>query len=175
MDSEIFNIAYIDGANLHKGMNDLGWELSYQKFRRWLNDKYSVKIAYIFLGFIPQYKNLYIMLQEYGFTLIFKEVAHDEIGKVKGNCDADLVLKVVRDAYESRYRKAIIVSSDGDFASLISFLMSQEKFSVVISPSTAKNCAFLIKRTGAKIEYLSEYKTKLEYVKMKKPPIRRSV
>ena len=64
------NFAYIDGANLDKGLKDLGWRLDYQRFRVWLKDKYSVSRAYIFIGLIPKYKDLYTYLQKSGFTLI---------------------------------------------------------------------------------------------------------
>ncbi|KKT75445.1 MAG: hypothetical protein UW71_C0003G0039 [Parcubacteria group bacterium GW2011_GWB1_44_7] len=47
------NFAYVDGANLHKGIAELGWRLDYRKFRVWLLEKYGVSKAYIFLGFIP--------------------------------------------------------------------------------------------------------------------------
>lgn len=36
------NFAYIDGANLYKGVADLGWKLDYKRFRIWLKDKYRV-------------------------------------------------------------------------------------------------------------------------------------
>src|SRR3989344_8795296 len=85
------NYAYIDGANLHKGVESLGWQLDYKRFRVWLKDKYGIAQAYLFIGLIPRNKDLYTRLQEAGFTLIFKEVVYDNEGKVKGNCDADLV------------------------------------------------------------------------------------
>ena len=53
-------IAYIDGANLHKGIEDLGWRLDYRRFRVWLRERYGVERAYLFLGLVPRYKNLYI-------------------------------------------------------------------------------------------------------------------
>ncbi len=87
------NFAYIDGSNLHKGVNELGWQLDYTRFRVWLKEKYSITRAYIFIGLVPRYKDLYTKLQEDGFTLVFKETTYDEDGKAKGNCDADLVLK----------------------------------------------------------------------------------
>lgn len=108
------NFAYIDGANLHKGIHDLGWKLNYRRFRVWLDEKYSVTRAYLFLGLVPKYKDLYTSLQEAGFTLVFKETTHDGEGNVKGNCDADLVLWTVRDFYEHDYYNAVLVSSDGD-------------------------------------------------------------
>ena len=43
------NFAYIDGANLHKGVADLGWKVDYKRLRLWLNNKYQVKRAYLFI------------------------------------------------------------------------------------------------------------------------------
>ena len=47
---------YIDGANLHKGINELGWKLDYARFRVWLKDKYSADTVYLFIGLIPKNK-----------------------------------------------------------------------------------------------------------------------
>ena len=117
------NYAYIDGANLHQGMNALGFELDYKKFRVWLKDKFEITTAYIFLGNIPKYKRLYAYLQEAGYILIFKEVIYDNNRKAKGNCDADLVLKVTQDFYKNNYDNALLVSSDGDYSAMVSFLL----------------------------------------------------
>ena len=121
------NYAFIDGANLHRGIKALGWELDYKKFRVWLTEKYSVTTAYIFIGMIPKQSSLYTYLQDCGFKLIFKEVVYDGDGKAKGNCDADLVLLTVCDAYENKFDKAVLVSSDGDYASLVKFLKNKNK------------------------------------------------
>ncbi len=162
MSSKNVNIAYIDAANLHKGTENLGWSLDYIRFRTWLRDKYSVVKAYIFIGLIPKNKDLYTNLQEAGFTLIFKEVTYDGKGQVKGNCDADLVLKATQGAYENEFNQAILVSSDGDYASLVSFLMEKDKILTVVSPAVAKKCSILLKRTGAKITYLNDQKLILQ-------------
>jgi len=71
------NYAYIDGANLHKGIDELGWRLDYVRFRIWLKEKFGVSKAYLFIGLIPKRKTLYTFLQEAGFTLIFKETTYD--------------------------------------------------------------------------------------------------
>ncbi|MEK7544856.1 MAG: NYN domain-containing protein [Patescibacteria group bacterium] len=156
------NYAYIDGANLHKGVEQFGWNFDYGRFRVWLREKYRVEQAYLFLGLIPKYKNLYTRLQEQGFTLIFKEVTYDGNGRVKGNCDADIVVRVMQDAYENNFDMAILVSSDGDYASLVSFLLEKRKLNAVLSPAIAKKCSILLKRTGAKISYLDDQKSILE-------------
>ena len=156
------NFAYIDGANLYKGVENLGWRLDYKRFRKWLKDKYGVSQAYIFIGLVPKYKDLYTSLQEAGFTLVFKEITYDADGKVKGNCDADLVLKATRDAYEDAFKKAVLVSSDGDYAGLVKFLQEKDKFLAIVSPAMPEKCSVLLKRTNAKIGYLDDKKSILK-------------
>lgn len=156
------NFAFIDGANLHCGMDALGWKLDYKKFRIWLKDKYSVARAYLFIGNIPKFGKLYTYLQECGYTLVFKEVVYDGNGKPKGNCDADLVLKATQEYYENQYKQAIIVSSDGDYSSLVSFLVSKNKLKIILSPANERKCSILLKRTGAKISYINDQRSNIE-------------
>jgi uncharacterized LabA/DUF88 family protein len=171
MKKEDNNFAFIDGANLDKAIKESGWSLDYKRFRVWLSEKYSVKKAYIFIGMIPKYKNLYKYLQESGFTLVFKEVVYDGIGKPKGSCDADFVLQAVCDTYENNFEKAVIVASDGDYASLVKFLIERDKLAVVLSPSIPKKCSILLKRTGARISYINEQKSILEVQNEKAPDV----
>lgn len=164
------NYTYIDGANLHRGIASFGWNLDYARFRVWLAEKYSVKNAYIFIGLIPKYNDLYAHLQESGFILVFKEVVYDGDGKPKGNCDADLVLHAVRDAYENKFDKAIIVSSDGDYACLIKFLQEKNKLKIILSPSNPQRCSILLKRTNAPITYMDGVKDKIYLSNKRKSP-----
>jgi uncharacterized LabA/DUF88 family protein len=161
------NFAYIDGANLDKGVNDLGWKIDYKRFRVWLSEKYGVVRAYLFIGLMPKYKDIYTFLQEAGYTLVFKEVAYDGDGSPKGNCDADLVLRATRDIYENAFEKAVFVSGDGDYAGLVKFLQEKNKLKTIISPNN--KCSVLLKRTNAPISYLDNQRSILE---KKKPPIR---
>ncbi|MCX6731727.1 MAG: NYN domain-containing protein [Candidatus Parcubacteria bacterium] len=144
------NYAYIDGANLYKGVESLGWRLDYKRFRVWLKDKYRIAQAYIFIGLVPKHKELYTYLQECGFTLIFKP---------KGNCDADLVLRSVIDFYEKRCEKAIIVTSDGDYAGLVKFLIEKDSLLTVVSPGN--KCSYLLRKLNTPIVYLNTQKNKL--------------
>lgn len=156
------NIAYIDGANLHLGVSSSGWKLDYKKFRIWLKHKFHVTDAYIFLGNIPKYSNMYNHFLSCDFKIIFKEVVYDNEGKAKGNCDADLVLKSVQGYYEKKYDKMILVSSDGDYASLVNFVKENNKLVGILSPSTEKKCSILLKKTNAKIYYLQDQKNLLK-------------
>ena len=169
------NFAYIDGANLDKAIEELRSSLDYERFRIWLSEKYRVKKAYIVIGLISKYKNLYTYLQESGFTLIFKEVIYDGTGKPKGNCDADFVLQAVCDTYENKFEKAVIITSDGDYAGLVKFLIERHKLSVILSPNTPKKCSILLKRTGAKISYVDDQKLILKAQNEKAPDADKTV
>jgi uncharacterized LabA/DUF88 family protein len=155
------NIAYIDAANLDKALNGLGWKLDYERFRVWLDDKYDVKKAYIFIGLIEKYKNLYNYFQEAGFNLVFKEVLYQN-GKTKGNCDSDLLMKAASDFYEGELQKAVLVASDGDYAPLVKMLIEKNSMEVIFSPAPPEKCSILLKRTNASISYLEDQKSLLE-------------
>jgi len=162
MKSKAGMFAYIDGANLHRGIKSLGWELDYARFRVWLTDKYGVERAYLFIGLIPKYKDLYTTLQEAGFTLIFKEVIYDGDGKAKGNCDADLVTQAMHDSYEGMATKAVLVASDGDYTPLVKFWQEKGQMEVILSPAPKDKCSILLKRTEAKISYLNDQRSILK-------------
>ena len=166
------NYAYIDGANLHRGTKGMRWELDYVRFRVWLSEKYHVSRAYIFIGLVSKYKDLYSMLQLAGFTLIFKETIYDDKGSPKGNCDADLVLRATIDVFESDFDGAVLVSSDGDYASLIKFLQEKNKLKAILSPSIPQKCSILLKRTNAPITYLNGVKNKISLKNKEKAPIK---
>ncbi|MFH1890333.1 MAG: NYN domain-containing protein [Candidatus Kuenenbacteria bacterium] len=169
MKNKANNFAYIDDANLHKAIKELGWPLDYARFRVWLTEKYAVKRAYIFIGLIPRYKDLYTYLQKAGYTLIFKEVIYDRDDKPKGNCDADFVLQAVCDTFENNFEKAVIVASDGDYAGLVKFLREKEKLLTILSPSIEEKCSILLKRTGASIAYINDQKSILSVQNEKAP------
>lgn len=157
------NFAYIDGANLHKGITELGWQLDYKRFRVWLSEKYNVNKAYIFLGFLGMYANRYRDLQNWGYTIIFKPTIPNGRGEIKGNCDAELVLQATSDMYEKQYDKAILVTGDGDFACLVKFLDERGRFTVILSPNHKKASVLLRRAVPDKILFIERFRSRLEY------------
>ena len=161
------NYAFIDSQNLNLGIQKLGLNLDYKKFRIYLAEKYAVKKAYLFIGFVALNQSLYDRLQEAGFILKFKPTVPDADGKIKGNIDADLVLHAALALTD--YDRAVIVSSDGDFHPLVQYLYENKKLEVVLSPDIILFCTsqniwqpFLIlshprntKNTRQKIVYFS--------------------
>ncbi|MFA7252785.1 MAG: NYN domain-containing protein [Candidatus Paceibacterota bacterium] len=163
------NVAYIDGANLHNGVERLPWNFDYGRFRVWLSEKYDVDRAYLFLGLIPKYNNLYIHLKNKGYILIFKKVIYDNEGKAKGNCDADIIVSAMENVYESKFDKVVLVSSDGDYAPLVKFLLRKQKMLSIISPNKTERCSVLLKRINVKIAYITDQQGILETINEKAP------
>lgn len=155
------NYAFIDARNLNLGIQDLGWKLDYKRFKKYLQDKYKISTAYFFIGYLPNNKKLYSFLKKIGYVLIFKPIILDKNGKIKGNIDADLVLRVMIDY--NRYDQALIISSDGDFYSLVRYLYQNKKLKYVISPHI-KTCSTLLKKVAKeKIIFMGNLRKKLEY------------
>ncbi len=163
MNSSSTIIAYIDGANLHKGVESLAWKLDYRKFRSWIRQKFGVADAHLFIGLMPKHATLYTSLQNAGYKLVFKEVVYDGDGKPKGNCDADLVLQAARDYYENGATAVVLVSSDGDYTPLVKFWLEKGVRCMIVSPAPIRKCSILLKRTGVPIVYLEDVKHKLWY------------
>jgi len=155
------NYAFIDSQNLNLGIRELGWKLDYYRFRVYLKEKYSVQVAYMFVGFTPLQHALYDNLERAGFILCFKPTIPDEYGKIKGNVDADLVLRAVLE--QDHYDQAIIISSDGDFYSLVEYLHGTNKLSAVVSPSPEQCSALLKQAAGDRMQYVNYLRNKLEY------------
>lgn len=156
------NYAFIDSQNLNLGIQSLGWKLDFTKFRKYLQEKYGVTTAYLFIGFVPANQSLYSSLQKKNYVLVFKPVVPDQNGEVKGNIDADLVLQVMIDY--NNYDKTIVVSSDGDFYSLVKYLYDNNKLKVVMSPYV-KTCSVLLKKSAKeKVVFMDNLKQKLEFM-----------
>jgi uncharacterized LabA/DUF88 family protein len=158
------NYAFIDSQNLHLSVRAQGWRIDYRRWRKYLTDKYQVRKALIFIGYVKENQQLYSFLQECGFTLVFKPtIAFKRGGRVcaKGNVDAELVLYAAAKEYR-HYEKAIIVSGDGDFACLIKFLLERGKLERVLTPSAFYS--HLLDGFRDKISILSNVRQKIDQV-----------
>lgn len=159
------NYAFIDSQNVNLGIHELGWKLDFKKFRVYLREKYCVRKAYLFLGYIPKYEKLYESLRNFGYVLIFKEVFVGE-NPIKGNGDAELVLQAIID-YD-KYDKALIATGDGDFTCLIKYLCAQNKLECLLIPNQYRCSGFLRRAARGKLWSLNDLEYKLSYHKTKR-------
>lgn len=155
------NYAFIDSQNLNLSINSLGWKLDFKKFRVFLKDKYKVQKAYLFLGYVGENESMYEGLKKAGYELIFKPTL-EQGGVVKGNCDAELVLKCMVEL--RKFEKAIIVSGDGDFHCLVDYLRSKGKLLRIGIPNKNQYSS-LLRPLSKYFFYISDSKSKLAFRK----------
>lgn len=198
------NYAFIDSQNLNVGVQKFGWKMDWAKFRKFLADNYNVSNAYMFIGYVPEFESLYEQLHNAGYMIVLKptfdmtrprpeEVKADkpiakdgkegdkkstdkkdeDEKKTKGNVDADLVLWVMKEL--KNYKKAVIVSGDGDFYSLVEYLDQEHKLLKLLTPNA--HYSNLYNKYEKYIERLDTQKRLLayhDYKKRKQAPRKKS-
>lgn len=162
MEKKENNFAFIDSQNLNLSIRTQGWVLHYTKFRKYLEDKYSITKAFLFLGYVPQNQDLYTSLQESKYIIIFKPTLTLPGGKVKGNVDTELVLHTMVE-YQ-KYDKALIVTGDGDFYCLVDYLIKQDKLLNLMIPNKNKFSS-LFRKVMPHMVFMNNLRGKLEYSK----------
>ncbi len=172
------NYAFIDSQNLNLGVQKIGWKMDWHKFRIWLAEEYGVTHAYMFIGYMQDNESLYEQMYEHGFLVVLKPTLeiknfHDakmgEDGKlekpeedkptIKGNIDTDLVLYAMKEL--KSYDKAVIVSGDGDFFSLVEYLIEQKKLLKLLTPN--RRYSTLLKDFEGYIEGIDQHRRELAY------------
>jgi uncharacterized LabA/DUF88 family protein len=166
--------AFIDSQNLNVSVQKFGWKMDWAKLRKFLTDEYGVSKAYMFIGYIPEFEDMYEQLHQSGYMVVLKptfditkprpeassELTEPEEKKpVKGNIDADLVLWAMKEI--SNYDKAIIVSGDGDFYSLVEYLEGKGRLLHLLAPSG--HYSQLYNRYEKYIVQLDKFRRQLAY------------
>jgi len=175
------NFAFIDSQNLNRGTQRAGFKLDWRKFRRFLADNYGVTRAYSFIGYLSENVSMYEYLHSMGYLVVLKptkDVKQPSSGNkdskdddsektvVKGNVDVELVLYALKEM--PNYDRAIIVSGDGDFYSLVEYLEEQHKLEHILTPNWRYSS--LLKPFEDKITRLDQMKKQLAYRDRKRRP-----
>lgn len=150
------NQAFIDGQNLYLGTKSKGWSIDHAKFRVYLADKYNVTEAYYFLGFVSEEEQyLYERLQKAGFILLFREHSSSLKGKKKGNVDCDIIFTIMRKLVEEEeFEKIVLVSGDGDYKTLVDYLVKKDRFEKILFPNKEFASSLYKKLGGEYFDYL---------------------
>jgi len=168
--------AFIDSQNLNLGVQKLGWKMDWRKFRQWLADQYGVSKAFMFIGYVPEFESLYQQMHEAGYAVVLKPTfdmskpqpekveKKDDEKHTKGNVDADLVLWAMKEM--SNYEKAIIVSGDGDFYTLVEYLTGKNRLLKLLTPN--RYYSSLFNKYEDYIERLDNHRKELAYHDRKK-------
>ena len=169
--TEVENWAYIDGQNLNLSttMCDEPWKVGLKAFRQYLKKKYGITRAYYFLGCHDiSNESLYINIQRAGFILIFRAHAADLHSSKKGNVDTDIVFTLMKNFHEhEEINKFYIVSGDGDYFKMVSYLLEEEKLGKILFPSHNKASSLYHQLPRDYYDYLDrpDIRKKIEYKK----------
>lgn len=157
------NYAFIDSQNLHLGVLGMGWRLDFRKFRVYLKEKWGVRRACLFVGYVSENRRLYQALEAYGYVLIYKPVLKKPDG-LKGNVDAELVLQAMADF--TAYERAVIVTGDGDFSCLVEYLHQREKLARLIVPDRRRYSTLLRRVLPLdEMTFVNDLRKRLEYIR----------
>jgi uncharacterized LabA/DUF88 family protein len=155
--------AFVDASNIIYGARAEGWFIDLKKLINYLKGKFKVKKTFFYYGKDsknPKKEQFLKKLESFGYILKVKEIKRFGTTS-KANCDVDLTMDML--LLVNEYKKAIVLTGDGDFAPLFSYLISKKKEIIIISSPkrTAKEIRKLI---GDKhidfggLKYLLEYK-----------------
>lgn len=195
------NYAFIDSQNLNLGIQKMGWKMDWRKFRVYLKDVHKVEKAFMFIGYLPDNEKLYDQMHELGYLIVLKptlemyeteeiqesrvkrhEEQQDKDGVkledrkpeekrvTKGNVDAELVLYAVKEM--PNYNKAVVVSGDGDFFSLVEYLDQEQKLLHLLAPNWQYSS--LLKPFEKYIIRLDQKRGELAYKGFHKKPVKKS-
>ena len=156
--------AFLDNENINMSVKKQWRKLDWKKFRERLADEYGVTRAFQFMGYIKTYEPMYEYFRECGYEIIFKPVATYGNDTHKWNVDTDLVLHAMIEY--PNYDKAVLVTWDGDFASLVQYLKDQKKLKQLVVPNSQRYSRFLADILPKwKITALDPYEDVLAYSK----------
>lgn len=143
---------YIDTQNIYKSLKMQWYEIDWKKFYVFLKNKYKFKKIYLFLWYIKENEKFYSNLKKWWYELVFRQISNIS-WEIKWNVDTELTLQVISDI--DFYNKAILVTSDWDFSSVVKKLNQEWKLLKVLSPNY-KFCSTLLKKEAwNKILYLN--------------------
>lgn len=155
--------AFIDSQNLHQGIKGQRWKLDYEKFRKFLRQEYQVVRAFIYIGYIEEYEDLYASLRDWGYEPVFTEITKFSRGEdehIKGNVDVDMTVDSIRRARE--YSRALFVSADGDFLSAYDYLTRELKKELLIfAPNSKRYSHLLDEHYPDQLKFLDSHKQEL--------------
>ncbi len=161
--SKIKTYGFIDASNIIYGARAEGWFIDQKKLFNYLKNKFNVSKAFFYYGKDSKSKkkeNFLNKLKHFGYALRVKEIKR--YGKrTKANCDVDLTMDML--LLMKEYKKAVVLTGDGDFAPLLVYLISKGKKIIIIS--SPKRTAREIKKIAGNehidfgsLRYFLEYK-----------------
>lgn len=129
---------FIDVANIFYSQKTLGWRISYQKLKQYLERECDLKGLFIYSGFFSgdeKQKKFLDLLDILGYKVITKPVKRILTKKGEYEYKADFDIEIAFDMVDNvnNYDIAFLFSGDSDFAVVLDRIKSQGKRIFVFS------------------------------------------
>jgi uncharacterized LabA/DUF88 family protein len=162
---EIYYYGGIELYNYPYSILDYYKPIDLKNLIKYLEDKLRVEDHFneaeiLILGKHIQRAKFYYKLKEFGFNLKLKPVkiftGEDGQSTKKANCDVDMTFDLMR--LMEKYSGAVILSGDGDFAPVLSYLKHKDRKITVLARAerTAKEIKQLVGEDFRDFHYLRE-------------------
>ena len=124
---------------------------------------------HIFFGAVDEEnQDIYELIQEAGFILMFRERSRSMLGKKKENADTDIVFSVMsKIADGEKFEQVVLVSGDGDYFKMVRYLVEKERFCKLLSPNRHSTSSLYRVFTPKYVDFLDNkgVKNKIAYKK----------
>lgn len=154
--------AFLDAQNISVSASRQHWKIDWYLVRKWLSDAYDVRRAIMFLGYMEAQEPMYDYFTECGYDVVFKPVRVLPNGETKGNVDAEIVLHAM--AAYPHYDRAVLISGDGDFSCLVTYLRERGKLHSVVVPNLKGASGFLEEAAGGQLDDMTAHRAVMTYV-----------
>jgi len=153
--------AFIDASNIIYGAKAEGWFIDQKKLFKYLKQKFKVSKVFFYFGKDdknPKQTKFLQKLESFGFTLRVKQIKRYRF-RIKANCDVDLTMDML--LLKDKYRRAVVLTGDGDFLPLFEYLREQSR-DIVIMAFTKRTSRELRRFAGSNFIGLSNERYLLE-------------
>ncbi|HUV80790.1 MAG TPA: NYN domain-containing protein [Candidatus Bathyarchaeia archaeon] len=154
-------MAFIDGANLNRSAEDLGFRIDYKKLKvfleEWLKEQgYQLIRPYYYTADdrAPQRKKFFDLLEVFGYDVRLVDITKRGTTNIQKGVDVKLAIEILKFGYNKNYDCAILCSGDQDFIPLVHAVKDLGK--KVYAAAFNHSCAEEIKRIPDKWFNLTE-------------------
>ena len=139
---------FIDATNIIYGATRLGWKVDFQKLHKYLRERFNAEKILYYAGVDDENKKqlrFYEKLQEFGYLLRLIPVKRFSDGSKKADVDSRMTFEMM--LYFKEYKRAIVMTGDGDFYWVLEYIRDKkDKLTIIaFSRSTARELKHLVK------------------------------
>jgi len=154
-------MAFIDGANLNRSAEHLGFRIDYKKLKGFLEERlkeqgYQLIRPYYYTADDrnPHLKTFFEVLEMFGYDVRLVDITKRDTGNIQKGVDVKLAIEMLSFGHDERYKCAILCSGDRDFIPLVQAV--KDLGEKVYAAAFNHSCAEEIKRIPDKWFNLTE-------------------